>query len=67
METVMGKDSRPYYGFANYYHENNKDMNQALTWINKAVEANPKAYWVWLLKAKIKAFPDLKPGKARKK
>jgi len=50
---VMGKDSRPYYGSANYYYENNKDLNQALVWVNKAVEANPKAYWVLLLKAKI--------------
>ncbi len=107
IETVMNKDTRPYYGAANYYFENNKDLNQALTWINKAVEANPKAYWVWLLKAKIqkglkdyngaletsaksyelakadnddaymrnneklqaeiKALPDYKPGKAKKK
>jgi tetratricopeptide (TPR) repeat protein len=50
---VMGKDSRPYFGAANYYYENNKDLNQALVWVNKAVEANPKAYWVLLLKAKI--------------
>lgn len=50
---VMGKDTRPYYGAANYYYENNKDLNQALVWVNKAVEANPKAYWVLLLKAKI--------------
>lgn len=50
---VMGKDTRPFYGAANYYYENNKDLNQALTWVNKALEANGKAYWVWLLKAKI--------------
>ena len=50
---VMGKDTRPYYGAANYYYENNKDLNQALVWVNKAVETNPKAYWVLLLKAKI--------------
>ncbi len=50
---VMGKDTRPYYGSANYYYENNKDLNQALIWVNKAVEAYPGAYWVLLLKAKI--------------
>ena len=49
----MAKDTRPYFGAANYYYENHKDLNQALTWVNKAIEANPKAYWVWLLKAKI--------------
>ncbi len=53
IETVMAKDTRPYYGAANYYYENGKDLKQALAWINKSLEANPKAYWVWLLKAKI--------------
>jgi hypothetical protein len=50
---IMAKDTRPYFGAANYYYENNKDLNQALAWVNKAIEANPAAYWVWLLKAKI--------------
>ncbi len=50
---VMAKDTRPYFGAANYYYENNKDLTQALAWVNKAIEANPSAYWVWLLKAKI--------------
>ncbi len=58
IESVMAKDSRPYYSAANYYYENKKDLNQALIWINKAIEANPKAYWVYLLKAKIQK--DLK-------
>ncbi|MDZ4667064.1 MAG: DUF2911 domain-containing protein [bacterium] len=50
---VMSKDTRPYFGAANYYYENSKDLNQALKWVNVATESNPKAYWVWLLKAKI--------------
>jgi hypothetical protein len=58
IESVMAKDTRPYYSAANYYYENKKDLNQALVWINKAIEANPKAYWVYLLKAKIQK--DLK-------
>lgn len=58
IETVMSTDSRPYYQAANYYYENNKDLKKALEWINKAVEQNPKAYWVALLKAKI----ELKNG-----
>jgi hypothetical protein len=58
IESVMAKDTRPYYSAANYYFENKKDLNQALVWINKAIEANPKAYWVYLLKAKIQK--DLK-------
>lgn len=50
---VMAKDTRPYYGAASYYYDNNKDLNLALTWVNKAIEANPKAFWAWHLKAKI--------------
>lgn len=50
---VMGKDTRPYFGAASYYYDNGKDLNQALTWVNKSLETNQKAYWVWLLKAKI--------------
>ncbi len=50
---VMAKDTRPYFSAASYYYDNNKDLNLALTWANKAIEANPKAFWAWHLKAKI--------------
>jgi hypothetical protein len=53
IETVMAVDARPYFSAARYYYENNKDMKKALEWINKAVEQNPKAYWVMLVKGKI--------------
>jgi hypothetical protein len=45
-------DKRPYFQAASYYYENDKDMNQALTWVNKAMEQN-KAFYVVHLKAKI--------------
>jgi hypothetical protein len=53
IEKVMAADARPYYSAASYYYENDKDLKQALTWIDKAAEINPKAYWVVTLKAKI--------------
>lgn len=53
IETTMAADKRPYFQAANYYYDNDKDMKQALTWVNKSVEVNPKAYWAMLLKAKI--------------
>jgi len=53
IETTMAVDSRPYFQAANYYYENNKDLNQALVWVNKAVEQNPKAFWMTMLKARI--------------
>ncbi|HXB39120.1 MAG TPA: DUF2911 domain-containing protein [Bacteroidia bacterium] len=54
IETVMApSDKRPYYQSASYYYENNKDLNQAFEWVNKAIDQNPKAYWAITLKAKI--------------
>jgi len=53
IESTMAVDSRPYFQAANYYYENNKDLNQALIWVNKAVEQNPKAFWMTMLKARI--------------
>lgn len=46
-------DRKPYFTAASYYYENDKDLNKALEWANKAVENNPDAYWVSHLKAKI--------------
>jgi tetratricopeptide (TPR) repeat protein len=31
--------------------ETGKDLNQALTWFDKAIEQNPRAYWVYHQKA----------------
>ena len=61
IETAMAKDARPYYSAASYYYANNKDLNKALEWINKAAEMNPSAYWVLMMKANIQY--DLKDKK----
>ncbi len=53
IETSLAADSRPYFVAANYYYENDKDLTKALEWANKAVEQNPKAFWIAALKAKI--------------
>jgi tetratricopeptide (TPR) repeat protein len=53
IESSLTNDTRPYFQAASYYYEKNKDMNKALEWVNKAVDQNPKAYWVKHLKAKI--------------
>lgn len=62
IETSLAADTRPYFQAANYYYENDKDLNQALIWVNKAVEQNPKAFWVTMLKARIEL--KLKDNKA---
>lgn len=52
IDKLMNVDSKPYFNAAVYYADNGKDLNQALTWFNKAEEMNPKAYWVKYQKAK---------------
>ena len=53
IEAAMSKDNRPYFQAANYYFENDKDLQVALDWADKAFQVNPKAYWAAHLKAKI--------------
>jgi TPR repeat protein len=51
IDRVMNNDNRPYFSAAMYYLDNNKDLNKALEWFNKAAETDPKAYWVQFRKA----------------
>ena len=54
IDNIMNKDNKPYYAAASYYFDNGKDMSQALSWVNKAVEATPNAQpWVHTLKTRI--------------
>lgn len=53
IDNVFNKDNKPYYAAASYYFETGKDLTQAKEWAAKAVAANPKAYWVVLLQARI--------------
>lgn len=46
INNLMNKDNRPYFGAAMYYIEKGKDMNQALAWLDKAVEQSPNAFWI---------------------
>ncbi len=56
IDNIMNKDNKPYYGAASYYFDNDKDLNLALAWINKATEASPNAQpWVHTLKTRILA------------
>ncbi|MEO6329640.1 MAG: DUF2911 domain-containing protein [Ginsengibacter sp.] len=48
---LMNKDNRPYYQAALYYSDNGKDLNQAVKWFDKAIEDNPKAYYMYYQKA----------------
>lgn len=51
INAAMNNDNRPYFNAAMYYLDNNKDLNKALEWFNKAADQNPTAYWVLHQKA----------------
>lgn len=49
---------------ANFYYDLDKDYNKGLVCVNKAIEGTEKAYWLFLLKAKIqKELKDKKGAK----
>jgi hypothetical protein len=62
IDDVMNKDNKPYFAAAQYYFDNGKDLGQALTWVNKALETNKEAFWMYLLKARIHAKQNDKAG-----
>ncbi len=53
IDNLMNKDNKPYFNAAAYYYDNGKDLNQALGWVNKALETNKEAFWMYMLKARI--------------
>lgn len=59
---AMNVDSKPYFAAAQYYFENGKDLKDARMWIDKAIESNPNAFWMTLLKARIHAKQGDKTG-----
>jgi hypothetical protein len=50
---VDGPSAGTYYNAARFYLDNDKDMEQALTWINAAIEKRPDAFWMIYQKARI--------------
>ena len=46
INNAMNKDNRPYFQSAMYYMETGRDLNQAIAWLDKALEQNPNAFWV---------------------
>lgn len=44
-----------YYAAAEYYFNNDKDLNKALEWVNVAIEKRTEAFWMIRLKSRIQA------------
>ncbi|MVM41134.1 DUF2911 domain-containing protein [Spirosoma sp. HMF3257] len=53
IEASMASDKPAYFEAASYYYDTNRELPKALSWVNKATEQNPKAFWIMLLKARI--------------
>lgn len=54
-----------YQDAANFYFDMDKDYDKALVFVDKAIQGNPTAYYLFLLKAKTqKALGDKKGAKA---
>ena len=50
-----GPSASTYYAAGRYYFDEKKDMNQALTWVNKSLEMGGEKFWMVRTKALILA------------
>jgi hypothetical protein len=53
VEAALQTDKKPYWQAAQFYNEYDNNKNKALENCSKAIAADPKAYWIYLYKAKI--------------
>lgn len=53
INAAMLTDKKPYWTAAQFYNEYEKNQAKALEYVNHATEENPKAYYMFLYKAKI--------------
>jgi len=53
LDAAMKGDKKPYWEAARFYNEYEKNYNRALEMVNKALELQPTAFWMFLYKAKI--------------
>ncbi|HEX8355952.1 MAG TPA: DUF2911 domain-containing protein [Segetibacter sp.] len=53
LEAALQGDKKPYFQAAGFYYDYDKNYSKALDNINKAIEENPKAFYMYLQKARI--------------
>jgi Protein of unknown function (DUF2911) len=53
IEAAMLTDKKPYWQAAQFYNEYDVNKAKALDNCTKALQGSPKAYWIWLYKARI--------------
>ena len=62
IEEALKGDRKPYWQAAQFYNEYDKNLPKALENATKATESNPKAFWMWLYKARIQKEMGDKAG-----
>lgn len=62
LEAALQGDKKPFAQAAGYYYEYEKNYPKALENINKAIAENPKAYYMYLTKARIQKDMGDKTG-----
>ncbi len=53
IDKAINHPSIPYFQVANYYNENNMKLELALSYVERALDEDPKAFYMWALKAKL--------------
>lgn len=53
IDKAINEPSLPYYRAASYYNEIGENLDKALVYVDKALEENPKAFYMWHLRARI--------------
>lgn len=59
---AMKGEKKPYMKAAQYYYNNDKDLQQALVWMDEAVKENPKATYIYYWKALVQLKAGDKTG-----
>jgi hypothetical protein len=62
LEAALQGDKKPYFQAASFYYDYDKNYPKALENINKATAENPKAYYMFLQKARIQKDMGDKAG-----
>jgi tetratricopeptide (TPR) repeat protein len=53
IDKAINNPNIPYFQAANYYYETGQNLDKANQYVDKALEQNPKAFYMWALKARI--------------
>jgi len=53
IDATLNHPTLPYFQVANYYYETNQKTDVALVYVNKSLDQDPKAFYAWLLKARL--------------